>query len=86
MPEVSRFYGIVVQIFYSDHAPPHFHAKYAGQEVLVSIRDITLLEGQFPPRALAMVMEWAAMHRAEPLDAWNRAQQHRSPGKIAPLN
>ncbi len=43
MPEISRFYGIVVHIFYSDHAPPHFHAKYAGGEVLVSIRDLTVL-------------------------------------------
>ena len=86
MPEVSRFYGIVVQIFYSDHAPPHFHAKYAGREILVSIQDMTVLEGRLPPRALGMVMEWAAIHQTELLDAWNQAQQHESPGKIAPLN
>ena len=86
MPEVSRFYGIVVQIFYSDHAPPHFHAKYAGREILVSIQDMTVLEGRLPPRALGMVMEWAAIHQTELLDAWNRAQQHESPGKVAPLN
>ena len=86
MPEVSRFYGIVVQIFYSDHAPPHFHAKYAGKEILVSIRDMTVLEGRLPPRALGMVMEWAAINQAELLDAWNQAQQHESPGKIAPLS
>ena len=86
MPEVSRFYGIVVQIFYSDHAPPHFHAKYAGREILVSIQDMTVLEGRLPPRALGMVMEWAAIHQTELLDAWNGAQQHESPGKIAPLN
>ena len=69
MPEVSRFYGIVVQIFYSDHAPPHFHAKYAGREILVSIQDMTVLEGRLPPRALGMVMEWAAIHQTELLDA-----------------
>ena len=86
MPEVSRFYGIVVHIFYSDHAPPHFHAKYVGKEILVSIQDMTVLEGRFPPRALGMVMEWAAIHQAELLDAWNRAQQHELPGKIAPLS
>ena len=86
MPEVSRFYGIVVHIFYSDHAPPHFHAKYAGQEVLVSIRDLAVLEGQLPSRALGMVTEWASMHHAELLDAWNRAQQHEPPGRIAPLS
>ena len=57
MPEVSRFYGIVVHIFYSDHAPPHFHAKYVGKEILVSIQNMTVLEGRFPPRALGMVME-----------------------------
>ena len=86
MPEVSRFYGIVVHIFYSDHAPPHFHAKYAGGEVLISIRDLTVLEGRLPPRALRMVMEWATLHQAELLEAWNRAQRQESPGKIPPLN
>jgi len=84
MPEVSRFYGIRVHIFYSDHAPPH--AKYAGGEILVSIRDMAVIEGRLSPRALGLVMEWAALHQAELLEAWNRAQRQESPGKIAPLN
>ena len=52
----------------------------------MSIRDMSVLEGRLPPRALGMVMEWAAIHQTELLNAWNRAQQHESPGKIAPLN
>lgn len=52
----------------------------------MSIQDMTVLEGRLPPRALGMVMEWAAIHQTELLDAWNQAQQHESPGKIAPLN
>lgn len=85
MPEISRFYGIVVRLFHGDHAPPHFHAEYAGEKVKIGIGDLTVLRGRLPPRALGLVMEWAAMHQSELLAAWERAERHEAPGKISPL-
>jgi len=59
MPEVSRFYGIVIKVFYDDHNPPHFHAEYGEHEVLVNIKTLAILSGGLPARALGMVAEWA---------------------------
>jgi hypothetical protein len=56
MPEISRFFGIVIKMFYRDHAPPHFHAVYAEHEILVYL-DSGVVEGQFPTRALSLVLE-----------------------------
>lgn len=58
MPEVSRFFGIVISMFYNDHPPPHFHARYGGQKGLVAIESLTLLRGSLPPRVLGLVVEW----------------------------
>lgn len=85
MPEISRFYGIVVRLFFGDHDPPHFHAEYAGSQVKIGIEDLTVLRGALTPRALGLVMEWAALHQGELLAAWQRAQRHEPPGKIDPL-
>jgi hypothetical protein len=51
MPELSRFYGIVIQMYFGDHSPPHFHALYAGRKAVVDIETLAFIEGQFPPRA-----------------------------------
>lgn len=85
MPTLSIFYGIVIQIFWFDHAPPHFHARYAEQEVLIDIRAMTVLEGSLPKRAQAMVLEWTREHQADLLEAWQAASTGRSVAKIAPL-
>lgn len=85
MPEISRFYGIVVRLFYADHGRPHFHAEYAGEQVKIGIEDLTVLRGRLAPRALGLVMEWAAIHQSELLAAWERAERHETPGKITPL-
>lgn len=84
--EVSRFYGIVVQIDFREHRPPHFHARYAEVEGVIGIGDLTLLDGELPRRARALVLEWAAEHRDELLKAWERAQRGEAPGKIEPLD
>lgn len=63
MPRLSEFYGIVISMFYRDHAPPHFHAVYAEYEAIVGIDPIRVLEGQLPRRVQSMVFEWAAMHQ-----------------------
>ena len=84
--EVGRFYGIVVRIDFREHKPPHFYARYAETEAAIGIRDLTLLEGELRERARVLVLEWAAEHRHELLEAWERAQRGEAPGKIAPLD
>ena len=86
MPTISRFFGIIITMYWKDHGPPHFHAEYGGDEIQVSIRDLRVLKGTFPPRALAMVLEWANDHRADLMEDWELCQ-HRTPAKrIAPLS
>ena len=71
MPEISRFFGIAIRMYFDDHSPPHFHAFYAGSEVEVGIDPITIMRGRFP-RALGMVLEWAAARQSELLENWAR--------------
>ena len=65
MPELSRFFGIVVAMFYNDHVPPHFHVRYGSQRAIVAINSLAVLEGRLSPRALGLVTEWAALHGEE---------------------
>lgn len=85
MPEISRFFGIVIKMFFDEHNPPHFHAFYGEYEALVEIRTLTVFAGHLPPRALGLVIEWATLHRDELLNDWNRAQLQQSLVKIEPL-
>ena len=85
MPTISTFYGILIQIFWNDHAPPHFHALYADDEVLIDIRTLEVMRGQLPRRALALVLEWAQERRTELIEDWELCSQHRIPKKIPPL-
>ena len=85
MPEVSRFYGIVIQIYFGDHPPPHFHALYEGFTVIIDIHSLAVLEGHIPPRALGLVIEWAAIHQDELVAGFALAQKMQKPPKIAPL-
>ena len=85
MPEVSRFYGIIIRIYFADHNPPHFHAYYGDESAEIDINRLTLLAGQMPPRAQAMVLEWAALHQTELLAEFLAAQQSQPIHKIDPL-
>lgn len=85
MPEISRFFGIVVMMFHEDHAPPHFHARYAGQHAVFTIHPVRLLSGTFSPRARGLVVEWAERHRAELEDDWERARRGEALRRIEPL-
>ncbi len=85
MPTISTFYGILIQMFWNDHAPPHFHALYAEDEVLIDVRTLEVLEGQMPRRALALVLEWAQEHRTELMEDWELCAHNQSPKKIHPL-
>lgn len=85
MPEISRFFGIVVQMYYADHDPPHFHVRYSGQKALIGIETFAVLRGSLSPRALALVTEWAALHRAELMEDWALARAEAQLNPIAPL-
>ncbi len=84
MPEISRFLGIVIVIYYRDHEPPHFHAKYGEYEITVEI-ETGVVEGRFPRRALRHVLEWHELHRDELRELWNMARERKPLRKIAPL-
>ncbi len=85
MPEVSRFYGIIIKMYFNDHSPPHFHAFYGDHEVLINISTLAVIAGKVPPRAMGLVTEWAALHQGELLATWGRAREAEPLGKIAPL-
>jgi hypothetical protein len=85
MPELSRFFGIVIVMFYNDHAPPHFHARYGSYRAIIAVEDLSVLEGRLPPRALGLVTEWATLHRGELRQSWLLAQAHAPLRAIAPL-
>ena len=85
MPEISRFFGIIIAMFYDDHNPPHFHARYGKDSVAIGIDSLRVLEGHISHRALGLVMEWASQHREELLSDWELAKQNESPKKIPPL-
>lgn len=85
MPEISRFLGIVIAIYYNDHQPPHFHAKYGDQTGVFSIGDLKLIEGSLPARVVPLVLEWAFAHRDKLQDDWDLAMSRKPLRKIAPL-
>lgn len=85
MPEISRFYGIVIQMYFGDHPPPHFHARYGGEVVKIDIDTMAVIEGKLPARALGLVIEWATLHQEELREAFQRAANLTQPGRIDPL-
>jgi hypothetical protein len=85
MPEISRFYGIIIAMFFDDHNPPHFHAHYGGEKIAIEIDSFRVLEGKISPRALGLVIEWASQHKNELQDDWELAKNNRVPEKIEPL-
>jgi hypothetical protein len=85
MPEISRFFGIVIAMYYNDHEPAHFHARYGSKKAKVLIDPPTLIDGDLPPRALGMVLEWAALHRDELLENFTATIEGRPTQRIEPL-
>lgn len=85
MPELARFYGIVVQVYYGDHFPAHFHVQYSGHSAKVDIETLAVIEGDLPARAKGLVIEWATLHRDELREAFNKAANLQQPGSIDPL-
>jgi len=85
MPELSRFYGIVIAMYHDDHVPPHFHAEYGEYEARFSIPGLRIIEGSVPPRVRSLVLEWAAQHLQELADDWELCHSNRPPKPIKPL-
>lgn len=85
MPEISRFFGMVIAMFYNDHAPPHFHVRYGEHKAIMAIEASVIVEGYLPPRALGLVTEWATLHREALLEDWALAEKQQPLKKIKPL-
>jgi len=85
MPELSRFLGMVISIYFDDHNPPHFHVEYNDNEALISIGDLSVLKGNLPPRVMGLAMEWARLHQTELLENWNMVKDSGKYYKIDPL-
>ncbi len=85
MPTISQFFGITVRIYYSDHAPPHFHALYQEHEAKIDIEKLDIISGHLPRRALGLVLDWAELHQQGLRDNWVRAEQRRMLNTIKPL-
>jgi hypothetical protein len=74
MPEISRFFGIIVRMYYNDHQPPHFHASYGGKDVAMRIDPVGVLQGNLSPRPMSLVFEWALLHERELIENWRLAR------------
>jgi hypothetical protein len=85
MPEISRFFGIVVSMNYNDHPPPHFHVRYGDLRAMIDLRTLRLIDGNLPPRVFGLVMEWALLHQNELIEDWQLARQDAPLKRIAPL-
>ncbi len=84
MPVVAEFFGIYIYLRFLDHNPPHFHAKYGNQEVIIDIENGTV-KGEMSERALRLVLEWLSIYREDIMKAWKKAANGEQPGKVEPL-
>ncbi len=85
MPEICRFLGIIITMYFNEHNPPHFHARYGDHRAEIAIETLSIIAGRLPPRVLGLVMEWAALHRQELMDDWELARRQVELKRIAPL-
>jgi hypothetical protein len=85
MPTISNFYGILIQMYWNDHAPPHFHVRYSGFKATVGIQSLTVLTGSVPRTAERLVLEWATEHQTELMENWRLCEIKAQPSQIAPL-
>jgi hypothetical protein len=83
MPTIAWFYGIMIQMFYNDHEPPHFHARYGQAKAIVRLSDGEIIAGELPPVATRLVRRWALARQRELQDNWRRARDHKPLEKVA---
>ena len=86
MPTISMFYGILIRMYWNDHAPPQFHVEYGEYRAQYLIETLVLSRGQLPWRAHALVLEWAALHRNELMEDWELCELKQQPKMISPLD
>ena len=85
MPEICRFFGISIKMYFGDHMPPHFHAEYGEHRAVIDIQTLVIIGGYVPPRVLGMIVEWASQHRAGLFDLWELASNHEPLHRLPPL-
>jgi hypothetical protein len=85
VPRISAFYGIVIEMYYADHPPPHFHARYGEESAKISVATGEVIAGSLPGRAVRLVREWVDAHQRELEDNWDRVMRHQRPEPIEPL-
>jgi hypothetical protein len=85
MPEICRFFGVVVAMYYSDHDPPHFHARYGSKKGRFAVDDLRMIDGDLSPRVRGLVIEWASLHQEELRRDWELARSRQPLRPIPPL-
>jgi len=85
VPEISRFLGITIQMYYGDHPAPHFHATYGGQTAKIQIAPFGVVAGKLPPKVIALLAEWTLLHEEDLMAAFGRAARREAPGSVEPL-
>lgn len=85
MPTISSFFGILIRMFFNEHAPPHFHAEYGEFKAIINIQTLEVLEGKMSRRALELVLDWAELHQLELMEDWELCRKHIEPQPIEPL-
>ena len=85
MPTISKFYGIVIRMYWADHARPHIHAFYSGYQAVFGVSPAEHIEGRFPPNAIRLVLQWIRLYRRELLADWELAEAGQSLSKIPGL-
>lgn len=85
MPEISRFLGIVILMYFNDHDPPHFHVQYNEFKAIIEIESLAVRDGHVPGRVLGLVIEWAELHKGELLSNWKSLRTSGQFQKVAPL-
>jgi Domain of unknown function (DUF4160) len=85
MPEIIRFFGMILTMYYNDHPPPHFHVRYNQQKAIISIETLEILEGKLSSRALKLILEWASLHQNELMENWELARDNQILNSVLPL-
>ena len=85
MPTISVFYGLLIQMYFREHAPPHFHVRYGDYKAVVDIQKLEITEGKLPRRAVNLVLDWAELHQSELMKNWDLCQALQQPEPIKPL-
>jgi uncharacterized protein DUF4160 len=85
MPEICRFFGIIITMYYQEHNPAYFHVRYNEYKASISIKNLALIDGKLPPKVLGLVIEWASQHQQELLQDWELAAKYEELKVIEPL-